>query len=133
MAVNAKRHGLALAPNHGNFPLFPAFQILEFSNMVHFQRNILRTTPLAFVSFQPFYEAVASIVLNGSCHYIRIFLAYFCVAAESLIVEQCLPDLAIFLQVLHGKIFSFTVFSNDSADSCPIFPANVLSILYLMT
>ena len=94
--------------------------------MVYFKRHILCAAPLALVRLQPFNQAVASIVLNGSCYYIGISAFYFGIPAETVIVEQHFAHLAVFLRILHNKIFPLSVLADDSADSCPIFSGKSL-------
>ena len=89
--------------------------------MVYFKRHILCATPLTPVCLQSFYKAITPIILKNSCYYIRISAFYFSVPAEPIIVKQYLSDLAVFLRILHNKIFSLTVLADNSADSCPIF------------
>ena len=89
--------------------------------MVYFKRHIFCAAPLALVRLQPFNQAVASIILNGSCYYIGISAFYFGIPAETVIVEQHFSYLAVFLRILHNKIFPLTVLADNSADSCPIF------------
>ncbi len=121
VAVNAECHCFALTPNHGDFPLFSATQIFEFSYMVYFKRHILCAAPLAFVRLQPFNQAVAPIVLNHSCYYIGIAAFDFGIPTEPVIIEQHFTCLAVFLRIFHNEIFPLTVLANNSADSCPIF------------
>ena len=89
--------------------------------MVYFERHILCAAPLAFVRLQPFHQTVASIVLNYSCYYIGIAAFRFGIPAKTVVVEQHFTNFAIFLRVLHNKIFPLTVLADNSADSCPIF------------
>ena len=89
--------------------------------MVYFNWYILCTAPLALTRFQPLYQAIASVVLKHSCNHIRIAAFHFGIAAKPVVVEQHLSNLAVFLRILHNKIFSLTVLLNDSADSCPVF------------
>ena len=85
--------------------------------MVYFKRHIFCAAPLALVRLQPFNQAVASIILNGSCYYIGISAFYFGIPAETVIVEQHFSNLAVFLRILHNKIFPLTVLADNSADS----------------
>lgn len=55
--------------------------------MVYFKRHILCAAPFALVRLQPFNQAVASVVLNGSCYYIGISAFYFGIPSETVIVE----------------------------------------------
>ena len=89
--------------------------------MVYFKRHILCATPLTPVCLQSFYKTITPIILKNSCYYIRISAFYFSVPAEPIIVKQYLSDLAVFLRILHNKIFPLTVLADNSADSCPIF------------
>ena len=89
--------------------------------MVYFKRHILCATPLTPVCLQSFYKTITPIILKNSCYYIRISAFYFSVPAEPIIVKQYLSDLAVFLRILHNKIFSLTVLADNFADSCPIF------------
>ena len=88
--------------------------------MVYFERHILCAAPLAFVRLQPFHQTVASIVLNYSCYYIGIAAFHFGIPAKTVVVEQRFSLFAIFLRILHNKIFPLTVLADNSADSCPI-------------
>ena len=56
--------------------------------MVYFKRHIFCAAPLAFIRLQSFNQAVAPIVLNCSCHYVRVSAFDFGIPAESFIVEQ---------------------------------------------
>lgn len=89
--------------------------------MVYLKRHILCAAPLAFIRLKSFYQAVAPIVLNYSCHYVGVAAFDFGIPAEPIIVEQHFTHFAIFLRILHNKVFSLTVLANNSADSCPIF------------
>jgi len=94
--------------------------------MMYFKRHIFCATPLAFVRFQPFYQAVAPIILNYSCYNVGIAAFDFDIPAEPIIVKQHLSNLAVFLRIFHNKIFPLTVLADNSADSCPIFSSKGL-------
>ena len=84
--------------------------------MVYFERHILCATPLAFVRLQPFNQAVAPIVLDYSCYHIGVAVFHFGISANTVIVEQHFTNFAIFLRVLHNKIFPLTVLADSPAD-----------------
>ena len=105
----AERHCLALAPNHGNFPLFPAAQVFELSYMVYFNRCILCTAPLTLTRFQPLYQAIASAVFKHSCNHSGVAAFHFGITAKPVVLERHLSNLAVFLRILHNKIFPLTV------------------------
>ena len=94
--------------------------------MVYFKRHILCAAPLAFVRLQPLNQAVAPIVLDYSCYYIGVAVFHFGIPAKTVIVEQHFSHLAVFLRILHNKIFPLTVLADNSADSCPIFSGESL-------
>ena len=94
--------------------------------MVYFKRHILCAAPLAFVCLQPFYQAVAPIILNYSCYNVGIAAFDFDIPAEPIVVEQHFPHLAVFLRILHNEVFSLAVLADNSADSCPIFSSKGL-------
>lgn len=73
--------------------------------MVYFKRHIFCAAPLALVRLQSFNQAVASIILNGSCYYIGISAFYFGIPAETVIVEQHFSHLAVFFGYSTTKSF----------------------------
>ena len=88
--------------------------------MVYLKRYILCAAPLAFIRLQSFHQAVAPIVLDYSCYYIGIAAFHFGIPTKTVVVEQHFTNFAIFLRVLHNKVFPLAVLANNSANSCPI-------------
>lgn len=80
--------------------------------MVYLKRYILCAAPLAFIRLQSFHQAVAPIVLDYSCYYIGIAAFHFGIPAKTVVVEQHFTNFAIFLRVLHNKVFPLAVLAN---------------------
>ncbi len=94
--------------------------------MVYFKRHILCAAPLAFIRLKSFYQAVAPVVLNHSCHYVGVAAFDFGIPAEPIVVEQHFTHFAVFLRIFHCKIFPLAVLAYNSADSCSVFSSKSL-------
>ena len=69
VAFHTYSKGFTFAGNHELFPRLFAFQIFEFSYMMHLERHVFFSTEFTFFCFYSFHETILSTVDNSCLLY----------------------------------------------------------------
>lgn len=103
VAFHTYSKGFTFAGNHELFPRLFAFQIFEFSYMMHLERHVFFSTEFTFFCFYSFHETILSTVDNSSWKYVAVY-GNVPLPFKALIVEKdcVLPTFAAY--ILHTQV-----------------------------
>ena len=142
MALMTQCKCFSISRNHKLLPKFLALQILQLSDMMHFNRCIFRTAPFTFICRNPLYQArpfkIYLLVLYQI--HICIFVHFF--PPKALVIQQTDFFYSVFSLVLDSEILAYSHFIHDTAFCSSIFRCicfehavfhNIIEAVYMST